>query len=815
MNHSRTRLCTLLAASAASALLAGRAVAAAAAPDAGASAAPTSLEELVVTARRREENLQTVPVAETAITGQSMERRAVQTMQDLVFATPSLTTTSIFSTQHLNFSMRGRAAENNTFGNTQPVEVYFNDVPQMAAPLSEFYDIQTVQVLRGPQGTLFGRNSNGGAILFQPTRPSDHLEGFLSLQGGNYNDVEVEGAVSVPVMSTLSVRLSGNIVRRDGYTHVLNLNNFDLDNRHSDAFRVFAAYRPFSWLKDDFVYDHVDVDQHLGSNILIAAEPGKTASTLFSPAFPAFNTFIAQNPDLAAIPGVSGGLQAYLATIQAIGPRNLYLDQPASQLIFQNTVDIYSNTASADLGWATLKDIFGYQRERRASGYIADAVPFPILGGYNPGVLPNGLILKRHQVSNEVQLLGDAFNKRVEWLVGGFYLNLTDEIPGNTLFGAAFTITGAGATWVPTQFDKTSKALFTQETWHVTDKLSLTGGFRRTQDVNNIRQFSIHTPLSLRGQASGPAVCTGTTVPASFSAPQCLSLVQQIKSEGDNWILDADYKLNDDIFAYASMTHGYKPGGINTTSTIPALRNYGTEQIKQYEVGLKMQHQFGSVATRLNMALYQQDLTNAQVPFLVFNPARNTAEGVTLNAPKSTVRGFEAEGEVIFNEYFRLSAFGDHIDAKYDQFGLPIVTVDPTQPGGVRINGTTDVSNNPFPNTPKYHYGVTATVSFPTPESVGPMDLSVTLYHQAPFTFATDSAHEPEATVPGYDLINGSFEWRNVFGHPIDLSAFVKNAADKYYIRGGIALENQLGITQGTPGEPRLWGVKLKYHFGG
>jgi iron complex outermembrane receptor protein len=145
---------------------------------------------------------------------------------------------------------------------------------------------------------------------------------------------------------------------------------------------------------------------------------------------------------------------------------------------------------------------------------------------------------------------------------------------------------------------------------------------------------------------------------------------------------------------------------------------------------------------------------------------------------------------------------------------LPNFVVDPSQPGGVRIASTTDVSNNPFPNTPKSHYGATGTITLPVDDSVGQVNVSVTYFHQAGFTFATDSQHEPEAAVPGYGLWNGQVEWDNVFGRPIDIVAFVKNATDKFYIRGGIALETQLGITQGTAGEPRLWGVKLRYHFG-
>jgi len=776
----------------------------------------TAIEEVVVTARRREETLQSVPVAVTAVSGETLAQKNVDTVQDLVLVTPSLTTTGVFSTTHVNFSMRGRSAENNTFGNTQPVEVYFAEVAQMAAPLAQFYDLDSVQVLRGPQGTLFGRATNGGVVLFAPKKPGDVFEGFVTGQVGNYDDRELEAAVSIPLVADkVSIRLAGSIIRRDGYTKILNQGNFDLDDRRSDAFRVSVALSPTDWLSNDLIYDFVDVDQHAGSVILYAARPGRTASNLFNPAFGAFQTFLAQNPDLAAIPGVSGGLQSYLSTVNSIGYRKLYLDTPASTLIFQNTVNVWSNTTRVDLGWVTVKNILGYQRERRASGYNADGSPFPILGGYNPGVLPNGLILKRHQWSDELQFLGSLWNDRLQWLLGGYYQDLEDEVPGNTLFGAAFTITGAGATWAPTQFDKRSEAVFGSATLKVTDRLSLTGGYRRTWDRNDFRQFSIRTPLSLRGQASGPAFCQTAAIPASFATPQCQALSSRIKSRGDNWTLSADYKWTDDIFTYATATHGYRAGGINTTSTIPALRPFDTEKITQYEVGLKTQRRFGDIPTRLNVALYQQDLKNAQVGFLVFNPARNSPEGVTLNAPKATVRGLEIEGEIIFNEYFRLSGFYDYTDAKYDQFGLPNLVVDPTASGGVRVVSFTDVSNNPFPNTPKSHFGATAQVFLPTPESVGELNASLTFYHQAKFSFATDTVGEPEAVAPSYSLWNAQIQLRNAFGRPIDVTAFVKNLTNDFYIRGGIGLQQQLGITQATPGEPRTYGLQVRYRFGG
>ncbi|WP_337185270.1 TonB-dependent receptor [Phenylobacterium sp.] len=775
-----------------------------------------SLEELVVTARRRAESLQTTPVAVTAMTAQTLQDKAVANILELSVATPSLTTTSVFSTTHVNFSMRGRAAENNQFGNSQVVEVYFSDVPQMAAPLAQFYDIGSVQILRGPQGTLFGRASNGGAILFAPQTPGHELEGFVQAKAGNLNNYELEAGVSIPIIQDkLAIRLSGNMIRRDGYTKVLNLDNLDLDDKHSNAYRIAISARPWEGVSNDFVYDHIDIDQNLGSTFMIAARPTSTASALMNPSFPGFVNFLAQNPDLAAIPGVAGGLQSYVGTLSALGARRLYLDQPADQLIFQNTVDVYSNTTTFDLGPVQVKNIIGYQRERRAQGYAADGVPLPVLGGYIAlDLKPNGLALKRHMWTEELQVSGKLFDGRLDWLVGGFYQDLADEVPGNTLMGAAVTVTGTAASYVPNSFDRTAKALFTHNSFMVTDRLRVSAGFRRTWDKTVGVQSRIFVPLSLRGQQNGPSVCLGTNIPADFDRAECQGPPITLKSVGNNWTLGADYKVNDSIFTYVSASRGFRPGGLNTTATIPALLDFGTEKIQQYEAGLKLEHRFDEVATRLNVAVYQQDITDAQVGYIVFNPARRTTEGVNLNAPKTKVRGVEIEGEIVFNRYFRISAFADYIDAKYKEFGIPVFVVDPAEPGGVRIDSVTDVSSNPLPNVPEYHLGATVRIGLPIPEDLGEMGITATYFRQASIVFGSDYRNELEGRAGGYDLINAQFEWKNMFGRSIDGALFVKNLTDNTYIKGGVALQQQLGLTQAIFGEPRTYGVSLRYRFG-
>lgn len=217
--------------------------------------------DIIVTARRRVETLQTVPVAATAVTSTMLEAKGIDDIQELSMTSPSLTATSVFSSTNANFSLRGFAPDNNNYGGEPVVINYFADIPQIRAPLSQFYDLESVQILRGPQGTLFGRASNGGAILLTPVQPGNELSGHVRTQFGNFNNRELEAAITLPIIDDrLSVRLAGSIVRRDGYTEVLNNPGFKMDNNRSEAFRISVSARPFEGLTNDLVFDYVNVD---------------------------------------------------------------------------------------------------------------------------------------------------------------------------------------------------------------------------------------------------------------------------------------------------------------------------------------------------------------------------------------------------------------------------------------------------------------------------------------------------------------------------------------------------------------------------
>lgn len=774
-----------------------------------------AIDEIVVTARRREENIQDVPVAVTAVSGEALRDLGVSDVRDLAFVVPSLTATNVFSSNHVNFTVRGQAPENNNFGNAPTVEIYFAEVPQMSPSLAQLYDIQSVQVVRGPQGTLFGRASNGGAVLFTPTEPGDEFEGYIDATMGNYDSREVQAAVTVPLIEdALSVRVAGNLVSRDGFAKILNQNDYDLDDSNSKSGRVTIALTPVEWLSNHLIVDYSDVDQHQSYWQLIAARPNAAASLIHNPANPAFQNFLAQNPDLAAIPGVAGGLQTYLQTADALGARKVYYNTPADLLIYQSRVTNAINRTEFDLGKVTIKNIFAYQQQYLAAGYEADASPFPILDGYQPTYAPTSRSLDRHQYSEEIQLAGNAFDSRLEWLVGGYYQRRKDDVPGNSLFGKAFSILGTNATTVlNTQYQR-SRAVFTQHSFAFNDRWRATAGFRRTWDENDSQQYLFFTPINSRGATAGPSTCPGTNIPASEDAPQCRGVRSLIETHGDNWTLGTDYRFSDEIMGYVSAKRGYRPGGIATTAVGTLFREYDSEEITEIEAGVKLTHMFGDVATRLNVAAFRQAIDDAQRGFLIFNPLNNQTQGVTLNAEKAEVKGVEIEGEVIFNDYFRFSVSGDYTDAGYDTFDVPIIGLDPSAPQGLAVVGVRDASDNPFPNVPEWHATANAIFTLPMDETLGEVRFTVNYAYQSSIVFSTDYESEREGYAAGRSLVNARLDWSDIVGWPLDVGLFVRNAFDETYLTGGIALQQQLGITHASVGAPRTYGAELRYRFG-
>jgi iron complex outermembrane receptor protein len=743
--------------------------------------------------------------------------KVISSQQDLAISTPSLTSGGFFGNTDLLFSMRGQSPFTDTLNNIVTVPVYLNEIAALSPTIAELYDLDSVQVLRGVQGTLFGEQSNGGAVLLTSRKPDSTLNGYLEGQLGNLNDHELQGAVGIPILGDiLSVRLAGDIVSRSGYTHVLNEGNFDLDNKDSDAFRISLHFAPTSAISNDVIFDYTNIHQHLGSTFLLAASPTGLASGILSPSDPAYEAFLAARPDIAALPGVAGGLQSYLSTVSALGPRSLYLEQPTSSLLFHDRIDVLQDLFKADLGPVTIRNLFGYQDENRVGGYQGDGTPLEILVD-GPTIdfpsIPTDTVYNRHQISEELQIGGKLFDNRFEWLVGGYYQHLHDDTPGNAYQGVVFPFFGSG-TYTPTAFDTTSKAIYTHETFAITNQLHISAGVRSTWDTTNSQGYLFTIPYSAGGLVDGPPTCEGTNIPASLTAPACIGPAYHVNSSGINWTAGLDYDVTSGLMAYVKASRGYQPGGVNTVQTIPFLATYEPESLIEYEAGLKATGNVAGVAALFNLAVYRQDIADKQVEYLVFNPVDGRPENYVINPAKSTVTGVEAEGKLVFNRYFNISAFGDYTDARYVTFQIPNIVVDPSAPGGVEVVSYTNAAGNPFPNVPRYNLGATAEVSVPIPENLGTsLSVAATYYYRDRLILSADYAAEPQGVAPGYGMVNFNVEWLNFYNKNVDVSLFCKNCTNVTYINGGISIEAELGITPVDYGEPRTYGVRVRYHF--
>jgi iron complex outermembrane receptor protein len=215
------------------------------------SAKSNGLEEIVVTARRREENIQSVPIAITVVTPQAMQDNNVHTLQDIQMLVPSLTVSSgnAGSKDAANVTIRGQGWSSLGGGASTAVAMYLNEVPivtdwagLLAGGPGLFFDMENVQVLKGPQGTLFGRNTMGGAVLLQTARPTNEFGGHIQATYGNYNDREFDGAVNLPLVSdVLLARIAVNGQLRDGYTHILSMPGHPTDTTSIIATRFRRA----------------------------------------------------------------------------------------------------------------------------------------------------------------------------------------------------------------------------------------------------------------------------------------------------------------------------------------------------------------------------------------------------------------------------------------------------------------------------------------------------------------------------------------------------------------------------------------------
>jgi iron complex outermembrane receptor protein len=798
MNYASKVLCVIAMTGAMLALE----VHAAADTDAGdqaAVAATNVLEEITVTARRKEESLQSVPVSVTAFSAESLREKSISTTQDLQMSTPGVYLSGSGGNENVVYQIRGQSKA--LSGPSSPAVVsYFAEVPDVTFGSSvPQYDISSVQVLKGPQGTLFGRNTTGGAVLYTPAPPTYDFGGSVSATVGNYSDHETQVTLNLPLVDQkVSLRIAGDLHRRDGYTKNLGVGG-PLDNIDSKAARVSLLLEPLQGLKNLTTVDYYKSDDNGNGTNLIGVAPGFTLLTQL---------------------GIQTALQQQLALQRARGP--FVVDTSEADFTHNRRTSV-TNRTDLDLGPIQLVNIFGY-RNTHLSYYInVDGAPVITTDG--TGAYPAGIPLEFirgsldnnvKQISDEFQIRGKAIDNKLDWLAGLFYLH--DEPTGaqGNFVGFAHIVgtpsAGPGYNFIT----ETSKAAFVHATYdlsNVLQGLALEAGVRYTKD-----DISSCTGTGLTDTNSG-AVQQGDC--AAHAADITGSSINAASSHAPTWSAGLNWQLDKDLFTYLVSRRGYRAGGINSPTLIGRLapfQSFAPETVTDVELGMRSDWHVGGAVLRFNASAFsgwydnvQTALTGVQTsplctatnngpgvsPTGSCNPANDPAGGTLLvNIGKTQVSGIDLDGAFAPTRSLTFTYAAGFLNPRTVSQDVPASLAPYVGTGGIAFNMTA-----------RRTYSGGVRYQLPLPEELGQVIFNADEYYSGPTAYTGTN-------LPPYAVLNLRLDWNDVEGQPLDLSFFMRNALNREYIATPVASGAFLGMTSGIYGPPRMYGLEFRVRFG-
>lgn len=776
------------------------------------------LEEIVVTARRREERLQTVPLAITAFTQADLQTHSIQNLLDLQHNVPSYT---------YNATQRSGIGATSTIRGLPGVVTYFSEVPELGGNELQdtlTFDLDSLQVLKGPQGTLFGQNTTGGAILFQPKKPMNDFEGFVDVTLGSYNWHKIQAVVNVPIIEDkLLVRVGGMRDERDGFTTVVanpfagRFAGLDLDNRDSWYFRVGVTFRPTDDIENYLVADTAYV--HTNGTTLVLDKinpditaPGNSANFLVNKA-----PFAIANP------------QAILAAQKALGVRQILGFDPlikspnGAPLTFPfpgplekaqnfNIVDTFRWDVTDDI---VIRNIAGYVNSRLLTRSDFDGSPFVTQAfastrGWNSASLgTGGGAGLATQYTEELQLQARALNEKLQYQIGAFLRYETtgpaSEIvsTGSPALGDILVNTGGG-------FTSRTQALYSQATydmsglWSALQGLKFTAGYRYNWDWGSgyqhiiLQQIAVPFVGYLPGTVLIPAVGTNCAGGVSTATPNNCDHANSAHFHSPGWNLSIDYAIDPETLVYIRSSKGYRAGGFTPQAPTVQDQTYQPEYLVDVEVGLKADYSVLGMRARSNIAAYHGWYSNIQTGIVTFvNILGSKANfGVTENAASATAEGIEGEFSIKPIDDLELRSSISFNHNVYDNFSSAAFG---------QLKGLS------FAFFPKLKVNLGATYHLPIDSSLGDLSVTVDWNYQTHDNLSTDNG---PSVMPTHRLFNWRVDWNNITGRPFDLGFFMTNATDTTYPVGSFGLYNQQGFVSYDWNEPRMWGFELKYRFG-
>ncbi|MGA1853550.1 TonB-dependent receptor [Sphingobium yanoikuyae] len=775
---------------------------------------------IVVTARRRQETAQEVPLAISVVKGDSIEATGNFNIVKLQQLAPTL---QVYTTNPRNTSVNIRGL-GVPFGLTsdgfeQGVGIYVDDVynSRVAAATFDFLDVNQVEVLRGPQGTLYGKNTTAGAINITTNQPTFDFEGRAELTVGNLNYKQAKAAISGPLTDTIAARIAVAATSRRGTLYNVTSQRW-INEQDNLGIRGQLLFQPTEDFSLTLSGDYSKQDPECCGTTFVRV--GKTQRPLNR-----------QYDALAAAQGY------------VVPSRNPYdrLTDLDSNLNAGNKIGGVSAKIKWDVGPGTLTSVTAWRFWDWKPENDRDFTGLSIVSkSQNPS--------QQDQYSQEFRYNYES--KDIDFVVGLFGFKQRIDTQGTEQQGedaaqwslapstdptnpANIPATLAGLTASNTQWLKAdSAALFGQLSWKVTDALTIQPGVRLNYDKKS--GFYQRVVTNAQGQAIS---CTTVAEPGTIkgTTQQCGVYQPQVSSPSDSawnftYDFNVNYKIAPDVLAYATYAKSFKTLGINQNGlplNADNTVNYDAstvkpESVNHYEIGLKTQ--FLDRRATFNLTAFRTDIKNFQAT--VNGGQFGTVRGYLANAGKVRSQGIEADFKIVASDRFTAYANGAFTDAKYKKFvDAPCppelsggtyqpsgATPDYSQPGvpGALSPRQCDISGQNLPGVSKWAFSYGAEYNIPVTllAKDGQLYLGVDGNYRSHWN--SNASPSIYTEVKGYALTNVRAGFR---GEGFDVFGWVRNAFDVNYIENLQVAPGNTGLIAGQVGDPQTWGGTIKFSF--
>lgn len=806
-----------------------------------------ALPTITVTAQYTKQNLQKTPIAITAINSKEIQSRGYTNVLQVAQAAPNVTMTegsAGFGSSNQTF-IRGIGQNDFSFAFEPRVAFYVDNVyyATVFGSIFDLLDVNRVEVLRGPQGTLFGRNSVGGAIRIFTKKPEDDDHGYLQVTGGSFNHYAVKGAMDVPLVGDkLLARFTAGMKKQDGYVDRLNfacvhpslagtLPGINLNGSRNgckvgtlggtDVWDGRAQFRfiPNDKIEDNFSVDYThdsseappDVpiqDQYHDNSWAVVGTPPNGAGLAPNTVNNGLYLW------LSSI-GANYGLAPTQQLLSAMIPANKYATYaiygnpgfgtfrpgtncnapapgtaapcPLAQMYNPpiNTVRQFGWSNIFDwqiASWVHFKYIMAWREYTGEFGSDVNSLPIPIQEVYNE--------VSHHQWQHEIQFTGTLFNDRLDWTAGAFYLSTYNDNSGRVQtegFSTYLSFLGAEVPFILDNYANDSSGVenesgFVNAIWHVTDKLNLTAGVRYTNETKHYHYVRAY-PYQQIG------------APLDASAPN--RTIDQTNPR-----IAVDYSFTPNFLVYASYATGFTAGGNDPRPFAPSdtKLTFGPEKASAYEAGIKSE--WFDHRMRLNLAGFLTDFNDIQL-FLAgcASGCPTTSPFYYGNGGDAQITGFEAEWEAQPTPDWYMSAYAGYTHFEYTKLS-PYANAS-NDPTGLTLN-------SPDVKSPDWKLGASTQYNVHLGD-YGTLTPRVDLTWTDTVYFGSDP-NNPLLRQKPVTLVNARLTWK-AQNPNWTVAVFVNNLTNQYYLTNTFYESNSFGVTTGSVAPPREWGVTIRRDF--